>query len=78
MGEECLEGFAEDDMFKALARLIGARVQVVTSNLKELIGLTRDGVSEDKSAFDLIEDKAIAILKESLSTDAFDKKKKEL
>ena len=47
----------------------------VTSNLKDLISLTCG--ENDESAFDVIEKKVLEVLKDNLSNEVFEKKKKE-
>ena len=50
----------------------------MSNNLKELISLTSDDVTETKSAYDIIEDKVLGDLKKTLAKDVFEKEKKEL
>ena len=75
LGEEALAGFEEDQVTRALSKLIGAKVGPVTSNLKDLISLKCG--ENDESAFDIIEKKVLEVLKDNLSNEVFEKKKKE-
>lgn len=62
-----------------MAKLIAAgNTPAVNSNLKELLDLKPSDVTEEKTAYDLIEEKVFEIVKESIASDQVDKKKKEL
>ena len=75
----CLDGLTQDSLTEALAKLIAAgNTPAVNSNLKELLDLKPSDVTEEKSAYDLIEEKVFEIVKESIASDQVDKKKKEL
>ena len=72
--EVALPGLAEDDLTRALSKLVSSGVAHVSSNIRELFDLA----ASDKTGFDLIEEKAIEIMKNKVSETEFEKKKKEL
>ena len=53
----CLEGLSEDSVSVAIAKLAAGGVLSVINNLKELCSLEESDLSENQSAYDLVQDR---------------------